>query len=241
MKPNKAEIVAGLRRDLIAWEGFRPPQPGATGTVGLGSLESGFPNGVFPTGAIHEFMSSTPEESSACGALITGILASLLKVGGACVWVSYTRRVYPPALKLFGLDPERVIFVDVPKPKEVLWVTEEALKCEGVAAVICETRDLSLMESRRLQLAVEQSHATGFVLRKDVKQVTSSVCTARWQVKPQRSRLRSGMPGVGFPRWTVELLKVKNGSTGRWILEWQNFAFREITETKRKEVLRRYA
>jgi len=111
---TKQDIIADLRRDLIAWEGFRPPQPGAAGRVGLGSLEEAFPNQVFPTGTIHEFISSSPEESSACGALITGILASLLKEGGACVWVSYTRRVYPPALKLFGLDPDRVIFIDVP-------------------------------------------------------------------------------------------------------------------------------
>jgi protein ImuA len=28
------------------------------------------------------------------------------------------------------------------------------------------------------------------------------------------------MPGVGFPRWEVELLKVRNGEPGKWIIEW---------------------
>jgi protein ImuA len=29
------------------------------------------------------------------------------------------------------------------------------------------------------------------------------------------------MPGVGFPRWHIQLLKVKNGSPADWQLEWQ--------------------
>jgi len=120
-------------------------------------------------------------------------------------------------------------------------VTEEALKCEGVTAVICECSNLGLMESRRLLLAVEQSHATGFILRKGVKQITTSACTARWRVKPQRSRLRAGMPGVGHPRWAVELLKVKNGSPGNWTLEWRSLAFREVLQSREQEELRRYA
>ncbi len=28
------------------------------------------------------------------------------------------------------------------------------------------------------------------------------------------------MPGVGAPRWKVELLKVRNGLPGAWIVEW---------------------
>lgn len=241
MDATKQEIIAKLRQDIIALEGFRPAQPGANSTFGLGPLENAFPNQIFPTGAIHEFLSTRPEETSACGALISGLVAQLLRQGGVCIWVSFTRRVYPPALKSFGLEPDRVIFVDTSRQKDVLWVTEEALKCEGVAAVICETQRLSLDESRRLQLAVEQSHVTGFVLRKDVKVITPTACTARWKVKPVRSKLRPGMPGVGYPRWHVELQKVKNGSPGNWTFEWRNRSFHEITEQKQNPDLRKYA
>jgi protein ImuA len=169
MASEKQGIIDKLRQDLLTWEGFRPATTGEVDHIGLGPLETAFPNGVFPTGAIHEFISQRPIETAACGGMIAGILRVLLEKGGTCVWVSYTRRIYPPALKRFGLNPDRVIFVDVPLQKDVLWVMEEALKCPGFAAVVCETHDLSFMESRRLQLAVEQSHVTGFVLRKDVK------------------------------------------------------------------------
>lgn len=241
MENTKENIISKLRQDIVRWEGFRAPQPGMTGSFGLGPIENAFPDQTFPTGAIHEFLSSSPEESSACGGLISGLVSTLLKPGGVCLWISFTRRVYPPALKLFGVDPDRVIFVDVPFQKDVMWVAEEALKCEGVAAVICETREFSFMESRRLQLAVEQSHVTGFILRKDFKKENATACVARWRVKPVRSQLRSGMPGVGHPRWEVELLKVKNGQPGSWTIEWKNRGFKTITEQQIIKDFRQYA
>lgn len=225
MNATKQEMIDKLRKDLLGWEGFRPVAPEERQSFGLGPIENAFPNRVFPTGALHEFISTRPEFTAAIGGFIAGIMQTLLEKGGVCVWVSYTRRIYPPALKRFGVDPDRIIFIDVAREKDVLWVTEEALKCQGIAAVICETRLLSFMESRRLQLAIEQSQVTGFILRKDVKVFNTTACTARWTVKPLRSKLRLGMPGVGHPRWQVDLLKVKNGQPGSWTLEWKNNAF----------------
>jgi protein ImuA len=241
MKPTKEEIISQLRQDMMRWEGFRPQQPGASNDLGLGLVATAFPDGVFPTGAIHEFISSSPEDTAASGGFIAGLVQKLLCGGGACLWISYTRRIYPPALKLFGVDPDRVIFVDVPLQKDVLWVTEEALKCEGVATVICETKNLSFTESQRLQLAVEKSNVTGFVLRKDVKKVNTTACVTRWQIRPVRSQLRPGMPGVGHPRWQVELLKVRNGRPGNWTVEWKKQNFQTVIAPRIIELNRRYA
>ena len=241
MIATKEEIIGRLRQDMIRWEGFRPPQPGAKNDLGLGPVAAAFPDGVFPTGVIHEFISSSPEGTAASGGFIAGLLQTLLRTGGACLWISYTRRIYPPALKLFGVDPDQIIFVDVPLQKDVLWVTEEALKCEGAATVICETKDLSFTESQRLQLAVEKSHVTGFILRKDVKKLNTTACVSRWRIGPVRSQLRAGMPGVGHPRWQVELLKVRNGKPGNWTVEWKKQGFQTITLPQVTEETRRYA
>lgn len=241
MQPTKQEIIRNLRQDMIRWEGFRPAQPGTDNDLGLGPVAAAFPDGIFPTGAIHEFISNSPEATAACGGFIAGLVQKLLSDGGACLWISYTRRIYPPALKLFGVDPDRVIFVDVPMQKDVLWVTEEALKCEGVATVICETKDLGFTESQRLQLAVEKSHVTGFILRKDVKKINTTACVTRWQIRPVRSQLRTGMPGVGHPRWQVELLKVRNGRPGSWIVEWKKQSFQTVITPQIIEKTRQYA
>ncbi|HEY4206229.1 MAG TPA: hypothetical protein VGM31_05445, partial [Puia sp.] len=29
------------------------------------------------------------------------------------------------------------------------------------------------------------------------------------------------MPGVGFPRWNIELSRIRNGHPGSWVVEWQ--------------------
>ncbi len=241
MNITKEELITKLRQDMIRWEGFRPPQRGAQDDLGLGPIAGAFPDGVFPTGAIHEFISSSPEDTAATGGFITGLVQKLLRSGGACLWISYTRRIYPPALKLFGVDPDRVIFVDVPLQKDVLWVTEEALKCEGVATVICETKDLSFTDSQRLQLAVEKSRTTGFILRKDVRKANTTACVTRWQIRPVRSQLRPGMPGVGHPRWQVELLKVRNGKPGNWTVEWKRQNFQAIIVSPVPKPARLYA
>jgi protein ImuA len=241
MQTSKTDIINQLKKDLMGWEGFRPLPPGERREFGLGAIESAFPNQTFPTGALHEFISARPEYTAAIGGFIAGIMQTLLEKGGVCVWVSYTRRIYPPALKRFGVSPDRIIFIDVAREKDVLWATEEALKCGGIAAVICETRLLSFMESRRLQLAIEQSQVTGFILRKDVKHLNTTACTARWTVKPLRSKLRPGMPGVGHPRWQVDLLKVKNGQPGSWALEWKNQRFTEVIAQVQTEKVKRYA
>jgi len=241
MTATKEETIAKLRRDIQQMESYSRPKAGLAGDLGLGLVASAFPDGIFPTGAIHEFISSSPEDTAASGGFIAGLVQKLMMNGGACLWISYTRRIYPPALKLFGVDPDRVIFVDVPLQKDVLWVTEEALKCEGVATVICETKDLSFTESQRLQLAVEKSQVTGFVLRKDVRKINTTACVTRWQIRPVRSRLRTGMPGVGHPRWQVELLKVRNGRPGNWTVEWKSQGFQTVELIKLPEQNRRYA
>jgi len=107
---------------------------------------------------------------------------------------------------------------------------EEALKCTGLTAVVCEVCELDFKQSRRLQLAVEQSRVTGFVLRNATTKLGSTACTARWRVKPLPSADLNGLPGLGFMRWQVELLKVRNGQTGSWILEWKDGCFNRVEE-----------
>ncbi|MGN8069347.1 ImuA family protein [Mucilaginibacter sp. SG564] len=226
----KKELIERLQKDILQWEGYKPPSVGAGDLVGLGPVEAAFPNGVFPMGAVHELVCGSSEQAAAGGGLVTGILSVLLRQGGVSVWIGRARHLFAPALTIFGVEPDRVIFISLTKDKEALWVMEEALKCSGLKAVICEVRELNFKQSRRLQLAVEQSRVSGFVLRNAADQLGSTACAARWRVKPLPSADLNGLPGVGFLRWRVELLKVRNGQTGSWVLEWKNGRFNTIEE-----------
>ncbi len=220
---SKSEIISKLRSNMLRWEGFKPPEIGHFDAIGLGSLETAFPNNVFPTGVIHEFIGGTAEYTAASDGFITGLLKGLMLKGGACLWIGTSRLIFPPALKAFGVDPDRIIFIDLNHEKDILWVMEEALKCEGLAAVIGEMKQISFAESRRLQLATEKSRVTGFVIRTDPDKLSSTACTARWKITPIPSDLEDeSLPGVGYPRWNVELLKVRNGNPGIWQMEWSD-------------------
>ncbi|MHA4896295.1 ImuA family protein [Pedobacter sp. PWIIR3] len=225
---TKSELVTQLQQDILQWQGFSPKSSSKSSRMGLGGIEDAFPNGVFPRNAIHEFITILPEQSAASDGFIAGLLAILMEDGAACVWVSTSRRVFPASLKNFNVETERIIFMDVKTEKDALWITEEALKCDGLAAVVAELNTLSLVESRRLQLAVEESGVTGFILRKDARKMASTVATARWQIKPVASETEDGLPGLGFPRWNIELLKVRNGNPGSWVMEWAGDGFKEV-------------
>lgn len=213
---KKKEILMQLRNDILKLEGFKPKNGDKTQDFGLGILEEAFPYGIFPTAAIHEFLCEEQEEIATCNGFLSSLLQHLLQQGKYAVWISPAPQVFPAALKNFGINPEQIIFVHLHKEKDILWAMEEALKCKGLAAVIAELRSLSFADSRRLQLCAESSRITGFVLRKEEKKINPTACIARWHIQALPSFLEKGIPGVGFPQWQVELLKVKNGQAGKW-------------------------
>lgn len=230
LSASKKDIINHLQKSILLMQGFTPPVSDSADSVGLGPIESAFPNAVFPTGAIHEFISAKPEQAAANGGFISGILKNLMQHGGACLWISMHRTLFPPSLKIFGVEPDQLIFIDLKRERDILWAMEEALKCKGLAAVVGELGGINFTQTRRLQLAAEQSRVTGFVLRSDSKKLSATACVARWSISHLPSELEDGMPGVGFPRWNVELLKVRNGNPGIWKVEWSEGRFKPVTE-----------
>lgn len=238
---TKKEIIHQLQQELLLLQGFSPSSTNKI-DVGLGPVTAAFPNAVFPTGAIHEFLSDAMEHAAATGGFIASLLGTLMRQGGVCIWISASRMLFPPALKTFGVEPDQVVFVDLKREKDVLWAMEEALKCEGLAAVIGEIREINLTASRRFQLAVEQSRVTGFVLRHQPRDLNAIACVARWRITPVASEVEDGMPGVGHPGWNVELLRVRNGRPGVWQLQWADGRFLPIAGkavSKQKVAVRR--
>jgi protein ImuA len=106
-----------------------------------------------------------------------------MKTGAHSVWISPFQSIFPPALKSFGIEPHKIIFIQSQKPKEILWLVEETLKCNALCAVVGEVREISFTESRRLQLAVEQTKVTCFLLRQNPANLATSSVT-KWRVKP---------------------------------------------------------
>lgn len=216
---SRQNIVQELRARILAMQGINNSCSNRS-SISLGPIEKAFPEGIFPTGVIHEFISHEPEAAAASSGFLTCLLHSLMNQNGFCLWVSSRRTVFPPALKLLGIDPEYVIFVDLQHDKDVLWTVEEGLKCSALAAVVGELKELTFAKSRRLQLTIEQSRVTGFIHRIMPTSENTTACAARWKISPLPGIIEPELPGIGFPKWRVELLKVRNGRPGCWELAW---------------------
>ena len=165
-------------------------------------------------------MTRSAEDIAATSGFISCLFSSLMNKGGVSAWVGSSQAIFPAALKFFNVEPDKIIFINTKKPKELLWLVEEALKCEGLAAVVGEVAEVTFTESRRLQLAVEQSRVTGFLIRNNSRNINANACTARWKISPGPSILTGDLPGIGFPAWNIELLKIRNGKPGRWQMQW---------------------
>jgi len=239
MGGDKTELIRGLQQQILALQGCRSALDSDSQITGLGSLAHAFPQNCFPLGVVHEFLSYSSPDAAATNGFITGLVGQLVAQSGTCLWISERRTIFPPALKSLGIDPDRMIFIDLKRQKDALWVMEEALKCDGLAAVIGEVSEIGFTASRRLQLAVESSRVTGFIHRFQPRTENTTACVTRWKVSPLPSFVED-MPGVGLARWKVQLLKVRNGRPGSWQMEWTAHGLRQIvTRQPSMEVLRR--
>jgi len=263
MKGSKADIKAQLQRSILLMQGFKPATNDIDVNTGLYFIQNSFPNSKFPIGVTHEFFCNNIEEVSASCAFVSGIISTFIKKEALFIWISSFQSIFPPALQLFGIHPEKIIFLHLKKEKEKLWAMEEALKCDAISFVIGEINELSFTESRRLQLITEKSKVTGFIIRRNPKNLSTASVT-RWNIKPARSQFENfnqtllgtdnflvenfkvksihdgkknypdfvskGMPGIGYPKWEVTLLKVRNGKPGNWKIQWRNKKFELIDQ-----------
>ena len=232
MQMNKADIIKDLKQHILFLQGYKRLTDNST-RINLGPIDNSFPNECFPLASTHEFIVEREEGAAATKGFICHIVSELMKVNGPCIWINDTNNIFPPALKIFGIDPAKIVFIQVKRQKEILWVMEEALKCEGLAAVVGEIQEINFTETRRLQLAVEKSRVTGFIIRSKPRTLNITACVSRWKISPVQSELKNNLPGVGFPKWNIELLKIRNGKPGLWKMEYAN-GLLHVVENEKK-------
>lgn len=214
MATGRSQIISKLQQEILALQGFKTAS--SEFGISLGPIQSAFANGTFPLGAIHEFLFTTLEDSAATCGFITALLKPVMSRGGVIFWIGPKRLVFPPGLASFGIHPDQIVFINVSNEKHVLWCVEEALKCPALTAVIGEVSGLSFTASRRLQLAVERSEVTGFILCSGGRAASATASVTRWRITPLPGYIEQELPGVGYPQWKVELLRIRNGRPGAW-------------------------
>jgi protein ImuA len=164
---------------------------------------------------------STHASRAAAALFVAGIMA---RTTGKILWCVTRRGLFAPALAQAGLHPDRVIYAEVGDEQSVLACFEEGLRHGGMVGVVGEVAKLSMTASRRLQLVAEGSGTLAIAIRRwrrmteasDFGQPTASV--TRWRISALPSAPLP-VPGIGRPRWLVELIRARAGECADFIVE----------------------
>lgn len=241
-KPLRSAVLHDLRAKIARIEhGAAATRPNSTLPLGVAAIDQALPAGGLRLGALHETVGAGPdtEYGAAATLFIAGLLA---RMPGPVLWVLRQADLFAPGLAGVGLHPDRVIFAEA--GKDVLPAMEEGLRHAGLAAVVGEVAGrLTLIASRRLQLAAEQSGVLAMVLRRsqgfdDPVLAEPTAAITRWRVvslpsppalphapsipglaTPDLGTPRLGTPGLGRARWRLELTRCRGGEPGSWIVE----------------------
>jgi protein ImuA len=190
---------------------------------GIAAVDSRLPGGGLQRGALHEIAGGgNGTIDGAAAALFTaGITA---RTPGKVLWCVTRPDLFAPALAQAGLKSDRVIYLEGGDEKTVLACFEEGLRHGGLGAVVAEVARLPMTTSRRLQLAAEGSGTIGIALRRWRRQTEAAdfgqptAAATRWRVSALPSTPLP-VPGVGRPRWLVELIRCRAGESADFELE----------------------
>jgi protein ImuA len=202
---------------------------------GAAAIDAGLPEGGLALGALHEIVGAAADEEdgAAAAGFIAGILARLGprssagRAGeGPVLWCLKRPDLHGPGLAAHGLDPARLVLVRARRDEDILWAMEEGLRLPGLAAVVGEIGRLPMAAARRLQLAAEHSGVTALLLSRwrnaaeaAAERTRPSAAVTRWRIGTLPAVDMAEMPGIGRPRWRVELMRVRGGVPGSWEVE----------------------
>ncbi|WP_313008994.1 damage-inducible protein [Brevundimonas vesicularis] len=211
-----------LRTEIARIEAGRRP-PGGVLPFGLAALDRRLPAGGLALGALHEV-------AGGGDGAIDGAVAALFAAGvaartqGPVLWCVTRPDLFAPALEQAGLSSNRVIYVEAGDEAGLLAAFEDGLRHGGFGAVVGEVARLSMTASRRLQLVAEDTGSLGLAVRRWRRQAEAAdfgqptAAATRWRVTALPSAPLP-VPGVGRPRWFVELIRCRAGACADFELE----------------------
>ena len=240
---HKHDLQA-LRRHIADQGRFAPKirpetQAGARAVVSLGAapLDTTLPDHGLAVGALHELLPAGHGDFAATIGFGFGLATRIIRSRpGYVLWVHPSHQafrqgtLYPVGLATTGFDPDRLIQLSAPKTQGVLWALEEGLANSALAAVIGvlpeNDRAYDFTASRRLAMRAAENGVAALLIRNRPTSEAATAAETRWSIaaEPSEPQHRAGqlMPGLGAPRWQLQLTKCKRGTPGRWRVEWDH-------------------
>lgn len=233
-----ADMLGQLRRTVATIDtdrGFSSARDDAAWPLGVPAIDAALQGGL-ALGALHEFTPSTSLQFGAAHGFVLAI-AALIARDQQVLWIHTdfaaleTGAPYGPGLDLIGLPLHRLLMLRVPRPLDVLWAMEEALKSPALAAIIAEMPDdhADLTATRRLVLAARTGGGLGLLLRHRPSPFATAAMT-RWEIAAAPST-SDRFGGLGRTTFDLTLSKNRRGHDGRWIMCWNHHERSFTSET----------
>jgi protein ImuA len=203
-------------------------QPERQSSPGAMHLGEDFLSAGLPSSSLHEIEGTLWDaETGAAASAFAALCVAKQANPGMILWAVRDETPFPPRLASLGLDPDRVIFCRCRNDAEALAALEEALRTKGIAAAIGEIANVTLTQSRRLHLICESSGAMSLLLRRNfhgtppsVRKAQGSAAMTRWRI--QFAPTNTQEPGLGPPRWRLDLLYCRGGMPASFLVEWND-------------------
>ena len=223
------ETLAGLDPHL------GPALPGENRHLELAAPIDAALGGGLACGALHELAPAAPFHLAAASGFAAAAAARASGTRGEVLWIATDFAMgegggpYGPGLDRFGLASARLLALRVPRPADVLWAMEDALRCRALSCVIAELTgegaEADLTVTRRLALAArdgvsDRVSGLGLLIRHHGTAEPSAAAT-RWEIAAVPS-LPDRLGGLGRTRFDLSLRKNRRGPSGRWIIEWDH-------------------
>jgi protein ImuA len=229
MSRMRSTQISSLRAevDRIARAGPATAPAGPVSRLALPASAPFLP-GSLPAGCIHEIEGAGWDAET--GIAISGFASALLAraASGPILWAVRQDMPFAPRLAAFGLDLDQVIFCRCRHDGETLAALEDGLRTKGIAAALGEVEHVTLTQSRRLHLICERAGNIGLLVRRRFhgapagRKPQGSAAATRWRI--HFAPTETTEPGLGPPRWRLDLLYCRGGMPASFIVEWNDEA-----------------
>lgn len=260
------EVLQGFKKS----EGLNLPNnmefKNAKLIFGLSEIDTCLDGGL-AINALHEVRANYAKDIGAATGFVFSLLHQLFSQSHASsghisnkhvVWVvdpaskQECGTLYPRGLAQYGIDPEHITFIRARDLHTAMWAVDEAVKCQGLAAVIFQVKGnpkrFDMTASRRLMLRAQASNVFTCVLRQSGEEEASAAAT-RWCVehassspdsfKRKNNELGTEEIEIENVRHVLSLERNRNGQTNAWLADWNTIKRRFIHATPIKHIERR--
>ncbi len=165
-----------LRADVWRADALAVPRA-QTLSSGDAALDAQLPGGGWPVGALTELLQAPGAHNE-----WRLLLPALARSGsGPVVLVAPPYLPFAPALQAQGLQAQRLLWLGAADSPDTaaLWLSEQALRCAAVDAVLAWLPQVRPEQLRRLQWAAAEHHKLLFVLRPEAAQAQASPAVLR--------------------------------------------------------------